>query len=149
MLAVGLLLPWCIGIGIKLFLDSQGEPTWNWSYLLHPGIVLAELWASLWFAAPSLVLAYFAYRLFTGRVRWLHRLNRVEHCLIIVAAMTWGTAGSVPVFYQLFWKFDPIVLFVPFFVTAVYVDDYAFGLLAGLLFAWLSWAIRTRLGSVR
>ena len=141
-LVLGALLPWSVGAGIKLYLDIRGEPTWSWLYLLHPAIVLAELWATLWFAAPSIALAFVTYLLATRRIRWLGMLNRFENSLIIVICAMAGAAGSVPVFFELFWVFDPIVLFFPMFVTIVYLHYYALGLLAGILAAFLSYGLR-------
>jgi len=141
-LTLGALLPWSIGAGIKLYLDFHGEPTWSWLYLLHPVIVLVEIWATIWFAAPSIVLVIITYLLATRRIRWLDRLNRLESSLIVIISALVGATGSIPVFFELFRVFDPIVLFFPMFVTVVYLGYYVLGFLAGILAAFLSYGLR-------
>lgn len=138
----GIMIPWCIGIGVKIYLDLQGEPTWSWLYFFQPGILLAEIWAMFWFAAPSLLLGLLAYLLFSGRIRRLSFLNHFEQWLVVVPSAIWGGLGSVPIFLEVFWELDPIVFYVPFFITAVYVGDYVVGLIAGFAMALASYGIR-------
>jgi hypothetical protein len=127
-LALGALLPWCVVIGVKLYLDFHGSPTWGWRHFLHPGIVLAEIWTTVCLAAPSMVLAIFALQLFSGRLKWLNMLSRLEKASVIAACAAWGAVGSVPVFVEMFREFHPVSFFFPFFWTALYIDDYALGL---------------------
>jgi hypothetical protein len=143
-LAIGALLPWCVAIGVKLYLDFHGRPTWGWRYFLHPGIVLAEIWTTVCLAAPSLVLAVFALQLISGRFEWLNMLSRLEKAAVVAICAAWGAVGSVPVFVEMFWEFHPISLFFPFFWTALYIDDYALGLFAGFVVAFAGYGIRYR-----
>lgn len=141
-LALGALLPWCVAIGVKLYLDSHGSSTWGWRYFLHPGTVLAEIWTTVCLAAPSMVLAIFALQLFSGRLKWLNMLSRLEKASVIAACAAWGAVGSVPVFVEMFREFHPVSFFFPFFWTALYVDDYALGLFAGFVLAFAGYGVR-------
>ena len=141
-IAAGAVTPWCVGAGMKIYLDRLGEPTWDWLYFLHPGRLLAEIWATLWFAAPSLLLALLAHFLLAGRISRLNFLNQYEKRLTLIISASWGGAASVPVFLEVFRLLDPIVFFFAFLVTAQYIADYVLGLLAGFLLAVTSYAIR-------
>jgi len=138
----GLLLPWCVGIGVKLYLDARGEPTWDWLYFLHPGTLIAEVWATLWFAAPSLLLALVSGLLFCGRFEPLRRLNRLEMSLLVLPAALWGGYASVTAYIEMFWSFHPVAFLLPFFYTALYVGQYVLGLLAGIVLASIAHAAR-------
>lgn len=143
-LGLGLLLPWLVGIGMKLYLDARGEPTWDWLYFLHPGRLALELWATLWLAAPSLVLALVARLLFRDRLPGATLLSPAEKAAAILVAAAWGAAGSLPVLIALFRDFHPVSFLVPFFHTLLYLDDYLLGLAAGALLAVTGSALRHR-----
>lgn len=142
-LLVGVLTPWCVGIGIKVYLDLHDRPTWNWMYFLHPGHLLFELWATFWYALPAIAIALLTYILFSGRYQSPDRFNPLEKSLIVLSGLAWGSIASVPVFIRIFWKFDPVVMVFPFFVTAAYAGQYVLGLLAGLVLALSSYFFRT------
>ncbi len=143
--SIGALLPWVVGIGVKVYLDLKGEPTWDWLYFLNPGILVVEVWSTFWLAAPSIVLGLLAHLMFSGRIPWARPLMRWEQGMIVIASALWGAAGSVPVFIEMFWKFHPISFVVPFLYTWLYVDDYLLGLATGTLLAVVSIGVR-RLG---
>ena len=139
---VGVLLPWSVGIGTKIYFDLHDHPTWDWLYFLHPARLLFEVWATFWFALPAIALAVLAYFLFTDRIPRLAGFNDFEKSLVILPSLVWGAVGSVPVFLDIFREFHPIVVLIPFFVTFAYVGDYTIGLLAGLVLAICSCAVR-------
>ncbi len=145
-LAAGIITPWCVGIGVKVYLDQQGEATWSWLYFLHPGRLLAEIWATFWFAAPSFLLAILAHLMLAGRIGRLNRLNAYEKRFVVLASAIWGGVRSVEVFLEIFRSLDPVVFLVPFYVTALYVGHYALGLGAGFALAFASYAIRRSIG---
>ena len=139
---LGIVLPWAIGIGVKLYLQSQGKPTWEWSYFFEPENIALELWATAWFAAPYLVLGVLALCIIVGRIPLLDRLTDWERRVIVLASLVWGTVGSVRVFLGMFRSFDPVVfLFAPVFFVQ-YLDDMAIGLAGGIVIAALSFAVR-------
>jgi uncharacterized membrane protein len=141
-LAVGVFLPWCVGAGVKVHLDRHGQPTWEWLYFLHPGRLIVELWATVWFAAPNLILALLAYLMFTGRVPGIDRFNLWEKSLVIVSSLLMGSIASVTTFIEAFADFHPVIFLLPFFLTVVYAGDFALGLLAGVLLALCSYGTR-------
>ena len=141
-LITGIVIPWAVGIGVKIHLDALGEPTWDWLYFLHPGRLLAEVWATFWFAAPSLALVILAHFLLSGRITRLNFLSANERRAVILTSAIWGGIGSVPIFIEVFRELDPIVFFVPFFITAIYVGHYLLGLIAGAVLALGSYGIR-------
>lgn len=141
-LASGVLTPWACAIYTKLSLDARGLPTWDWLYFVHPGTVLAELWATAWFALPSLVLVVLGHRLFQGWPSWLARLSATERRLAVLACAAWGALASVPEFLAVFAEFHPVILLAPFFVTATLLDGYLVGLAAGLMLAAASCVFR-------
>lgn len=138
----GILIPWCIGVGMKLHLDRLGEPTWDWAYFFHPRSLLTELWATFWFAAPSLALALLAHYLLAGRIARLDFLVASEKRVVVLASAAWGGLQSVPVFLDIFRNLDPIIFLLSFYVAGVYVGHYLTGLLAGLALALASAGLR-------
>jgi hypothetical protein len=112
-------------------LDRQGQPTWEWLYFLHPGRLIVELWSTVWFAAPNLILALLACLMFTGRVPGIDRFNLWEKTLVIVSSLLTGSIASVTTFIEAFADCHPVIFLLPFFLTVVYAGDFALGLLAG------------------
>ncbi|MDH4109250.1 MAG: hypothetical protein OEW35_13105 [Gammaproteobacteria bacterium] len=141
----GIALPWCIGTGVKLYLDAQGKPTWDWLYFLHPGTLLAEIWATAWLAAPSLLLALFAALMFCGRIEILRRFDRIEMTLVVLPSATWGGYASALVFIEMFRVFHPVAFLLPFFYTVLYAGYYLLGLLVGLALAAVVHTLRQAL----
>ena len=139
---VGIACPWAIGVGVKLYLQSQSTPTWPWSYFFNPAIMVLELWATLWFAAPFLGLAALGRLILLGRRPLLERFTDWERRMVVFAGLGWGAVGSVRVFLGLFWELDPIVFMFAFLVSLDYVDDIVIGLCAGICVATLTLAVR-------
>jgi hypothetical protein len=143
-LIAGLLIPWATGIGVKLYLDSRGEPTWDLSYFLYPAIMALELWATFWFALPSLLLAWFGSKLFSPADPWFASLAPWERRMIILSSGVTGSVASVHVFLDVFWNFHPINFLLPFFAVAAYGRYYLAGLVLALLAALASARFRAR-----
>jgi hypothetical protein len=140
--ALGAVIPWSVGIGVKLHLVSEGKPTWDWSYFLQLQSLLVELWATLWFAAPSVGLAFFAHLLFSGRFPRLAGLASFEKTLIVLASALCGGVASGRVFLDVFWLLDPSVFLFPSAVVIRYAGYYLLGLVAGCALAGLSAGFR-------
>ena len=57
-LLVGLLLPWTVGVWVKISLQAKGMPTFPWLYFLAPGRILGEAIVSAYWALPFTGLAF-------------------------------------------------------------------------------------------
>lgn len=57
-LLVGLLLPWAVGVWVKISLQAKGMPTFPWLYFLAPGRILGEAIVSAYWALPFTGLAF-------------------------------------------------------------------------------------------
>jgi len=139
---LGIVLPWATGIGVKLYLQSQGEPTLAWSDFFEPEAIPLELWATPWFAAPYLLLALLARWILAGRLPLLDRFTDWERRVIVLASLGWGAVGSIRVFVDIFMDLDLIVFLLAFYIPLHYADDMLIGLAAGIVIAALSLAIR-------
>jgi hypothetical protein len=142
-LLVSAILPWSVAISVKVHLDSRGMTTWDGLYFLQPTILLYELWATLWFALPGIGVSFLSYLLFSDRIRLISRFSSAEKALIVLMSLVAGALGSIPVFIDIFWVFHPVVLMLPFFITALYVGYYLLGFGAGLALAMVSCFIRS------
>jgi hypothetical protein len=125
-IGTGLILPWSVGIGVKLYLQAIGKPTVPWSYFLSPGSILLGLPLSLWFASPFIGLAFFGRHLlsapsFIGTTYW-------ERLIILLCGLLAGAIGTVRTFLCVFWEFDPLylilvphpVFYLPYIVVGVF-----------------------------
>ena len=139
--ATGMALPWVVGIGVKLYLDAHGLPTWPWGYFVHPTRLAVEFVLSVVFASPFIALAFLARYLLSvplwGTRYW-------ERLLVILCGLVGGAIGTVRTFWLVFAKFDPMILFGP--LPLLYVDDMLRGLLIGCLIAGLSVLMRKLFG---
>ena len=135
--ATGMALPWVVGIGVKLYLDARGLPTWPWGYFLHPTRLAVEFVLTVVFASPFIALAFLARYLLSvplwGTRDW-------ERLLVILCGLVGGAIGTVRTFWLVFSIFDPMILFGP--LPLLYVDDMLLGLLIGCLIAALSALMR-------
>ncbi len=135
--ATGMALPWAVGIGVKLYLDAQGLPTWPWRFFLDPARLTVEFVLTLIFASPFIALAFLARYLLSvplwGTRYW-------ERLLVILCGLLGGAVGTVRTFLFVFVQFDPILLFAP--LPLLYVDDMLRGLLIGCIVAALSMLTR-------
>lgn len=132
----GLLLPWAVAIGVKLYLQAVGTPTVSWSNIASYAIFFGPI-GSVIAAAPLIVLAIL-YREWTvgalGRL-WLSRATPLQGRLVVLSAFAGCVAGMVRVFIGVFWDFDALVLwFIPG-VVAMYLPWMGGGLVVGALVA--------------
>lgn len=141
-ICLGITLPWATGISVKLYLQAQGRPTWPWSHFFSPGALVTELWATMWFAAPFLMLAFLAQWILPGKLSYLDRFTDWERRAIVLATLSGGAVGSVRVFLDVFWEFDPMVWFFAFLIPLLYMSDMLIGLAAGICIAVLSLVVR-------
>lgn len=108
----GVLIPWGIGLGVKLYLDSLGRPTLPISPFLSPAIlpILFVLTLGAW-GLPFLVLASMV------AVPW--RVGRPStgayrtSLLPVWMAYGAGALAAVVVFVAVFWNFDTLMILVP------------------------------------
>ena len=105
--AFGLALPWIIGIGVKLYLEIQGKPTWPWSFFFQPHILIMSLICTVWFATPYIGLAFLA-RFILPRQSFF-RTGYLERLIIILGGFVCGSVAAVKIFLSVFWEFDPII----------------------------------------
>jgi hypothetical protein len=131
--ATGMILPWAVGIGVKIYLDAQGLPTWPWRYFLDPARFILELTLTLVFASPFIALAFFARYLLSVQL-WGTRYW--ERLLVILCGLLGGAIGTVRTFLFVFVQFNPMILFGP--LPLLYIDDMLRGLLVGCVIAALS-----------
>ncbi len=140
--ATGALAPWLVGLGVKFYLQSRGQPTYPVRDFLAPGSVLPLLGLSLlnW-SSPLVVLALITP--FALKDRPGDPDLRRRNLLLIRLAWVAGLAGAVPVFRSVFWRFDGMYLLVPVGLYLVPPMVLASG--AG----WIVWRIRHRGGAGR
>lgn len=110
--AAGTLVPWLTGLGVKLWLDSLGHPTYPISDFLNPVAVPAYLaWTLLLWAFPFLLLGILAVA--AGRVRLAPDPSAPGWTRPLWAAFIVGVALEIPIFVDVFWEWNAIMLFVP------------------------------------
>ncbi len=121
----GWVLPWAIGVGVKLYAQAQGRPTIPWSHFVDPGALLFEIPLSIFWATPHIALGLVATPILQGRIACLHWASHLERVCILGAAFVCGTVGLVAVFIDGFWNFDGSLLFaslpVSFFMAVGFV----------------------------
>jgi hypothetical protein len=131
--ATGMVLPWAVGIGVKLYLDAQGLPTWPWRYFLDPARFVLEFTLTLVFASPFIALAFFARYLLSVQLWGTRYWERLP---VILCGLLGGAVGTVRTFLLVFVQFEPMNLFAP--LPLLYVDDMLRGLVVGCIIAALS-----------
>jgi hypothetical protein len=127
----GLLLPWGVGLWVKLTLQSQGSPTWPWVFFLHPGILLVEILVSAYWALPFTGLALLSRYGLERRLPFFN-LAPMERLVCVALSFIVGVFKAIPLFKALFWKFHPISFLYPWFVWHGGMD-----MLAALLGGWV------------
>jgi len=130
-LLVGLLLPWVVGLWVKLLLVSRGSPTWPWVFFLHPGVLLVEVLVSVYWALPFTGLAMLSRYGMEIRLP-LFNLCPMERLLCITLSFLVGVYRAVPLFRDLFWKFHPISFLYPWFIWHGGLD-----MLVALIGGWI------------
>ncbi|NIP82816.1 MAG: hypothetical protein GWM90_27780 [Gemmatimonadetes bacterium] len=108
----GLLLPWTVAVGVKLYLDAHGQPTLPFTEFLGPAEVpiLLVLTATSW-AFPFLLLGV---AVLMRRMPWLGATPSTSGSRLPVwLAYAVGVMAGVPLFIGVFRQFDFIYLIVP------------------------------------
>ncbi|UCF88869.1 MAG: hypothetical protein JSV70_01040, partial [bacterium] len=126
----GVCVPWLAGIGVKLYLQSMGHPTWPISSFLHPGVLFVILGSTLFlWSSPFVILAFLVrYRVASPRRRRTFR----DGLWLAGVAYLGGMGAAVIIFPGVFWDFDILYLFIPigFFIAGAMLLGYGAGLLA-------------------
>jgi hypothetical protein len=110
--ATGVLLPWLTALGVKLYLDSLGRPTYPVSDFLDPTVVPILLimtlgaWAFPWVVlASALVIPW--------RLGMPSDATPREGMIPLWGAYAAGAFATIPVFAAVFWEWDVMMLMVP------------------------------------
>ncbi len=123
----GLVLPWLVGAGVKLYLSSIGKPTVPWAYFLSPGSILILTPFSIWFAISYIILAY------AGRQVLAKPFLGLGSCtgrtIFIAGGLAGGIVGTVRTFIDVFWVFDFLYFLTP--LWSLNIPYMLAGLLAG------------------
>ena len=137
---VGAVLPWLVGIGMKLYLQARGEPTLPWSYFFNAVTLLALVPYTAWIASPFIVFAFLARRMLSAPSA-LH-MNDAERRFVIFAGLAGGAAASIWTFIGVFRVFDPLFLLLPLPMASL--TGIVAGLVGGILLVKGRAAIRRR-----
>ena len=129
------LLPWAVGLGVKIYLDAAGRPTLPINSFLDPLAipVLILMTLGMW-SFPFVALATAA--AIPWRVGFPAGSPGRDSLLPLWCAFAAGAIAAVPVFGRVFWEFDSMMLLVP--VGVVLVLPMALGYATG----W--WILRRR-----
>jgi hypothetical protein len=125
------MLPWIVGVTVKLYLDAQGKPTIPWSYFVSGGGLILLIPVSIWWAFPFIALA-FAGRSLLRKPFWGLELYSAR-ILFMSGGLIGGCIGAVRSFTDIFWEFDPVYLIVP--IWLFYIPHMLIGLLLGFVVA--------------
>ena len=136
-LLVGLLLPWTVGVWVKISLQAKGMPTFPWLYFLAPGRILGEAFVSAYWALPFTGLAFLGRYGLEARLPFFD-IGPCDRVACIIFSFVVGVWRAVPLFRDLFLEFHPIVFLYPWFVR--YGRDMVLALLAG----WLALGLKNR-----
>jgi len=125
-----MILPWSVGIGVKLYLQAIGKPTVPWSYFLSPGSLLLELPLTIWLSSPFIGLAFLGRHLLSAP-SFMGTTYR-ERLIILLCGLLVGAIGTVRTFLGVFWEFDPLYFFlVP--LPVFYLPYIVAGLVGGIV----------------
>lgn len=130
--AFGLVLPWIVGTGVKLYLEIQGKPTWPWAFFFQPHILIMSLICTVWFATPYIGLAFLARSILPRQS--FFRTGYLDRLIIILSGFFCGSVGAVKIFLSVFWAFDPII-FLAVSLPVSYATYMLIGLLGGSVVA--------------
>jgi hypothetical protein len=108
----GILLPWVVGLGVKLYLQFRGRPTLPIEGFIDPAsvMVLLILTMVMW-SSPFLVLALLVASRFSIGRSGVYSF-RCRRRLIWWPYLT-GAAAAICVFVPVFWQFDSMLLLLP------------------------------------
>jgi hypothetical protein len=140
-LSIGLASPWMVGIIIKKYLDSQGQPTYPWTYFLNIDALVFLLPLTLWFGIPFILLAFF-HRYFIGKKSFAKLNSYTSRFIVTIFATLGGIIGVVITFTGVFWQFDMIYFFIPLWIF--YLPTMVLGLFGGIFVGHLFEKFRKR-----
>jgi hypothetical protein len=102
LLVAALALPWGTGAAVKIYLDTQGLPTYPWHYFLNPWtLAIFVIPSSVYWSSPLLALALLW--LFTAGPDRLLGSTRGDRLIIVLGGFLLGAAGAVRLYIPLFW----------------------------------------------
>jgi hypothetical protein len=130
-IATGIMLPWIVGIAVKLYLSVLGRPTVPWSYFLNIGSLIFLIPVSIWWAFPYIGLAYLGRKLLSHSFLGLQ--SYAARVIFLLGGLLGGCVGTIIVFVGVFWEFDPLFVLVPFWID--YLPYMGAGLFVGFLIA--------------
>ncbi len=137
LVVTGLLLPWAVAIGVKLYLQAQGRPTVPWSDISAYALFFGPL-GSVVAAAPLVILANLYRKWMLGKLAWFPRATPLQGRLVVLFGFAGCAAGMVHTFIYVFWEFDALVLwFIPG-IVAMFLPWMAGGLAVGVVLAVIS-----------
>mgnify|MGYP001815151468 FL=1 len=128
----GTLTPWLVGLGVKLWLQSHGQPTLPIAGFLDPialpVLVISTL--SLW-SFPFVLLALVARFRILGRDHAARSFR--QRLRLVWLAYAGGMVGAVVLFVPVFWRFDTIYVIVPIGLYYLPIMGLGYGLGALLI----------------
>lgn len=132
----GTLTPWLVGLDVKAYLQSQGQPTLPIASFLNPTalpiLVISTL--TMW-SFPFLLLALAArYRML---VRDHPERSFRQRLWLVWLTFAGAMAGAVALFVPVFWRFDMIYVIVPLGLYYLPVMGLGYGL--GVLMIRRGW----------
>ncbi len=130
----GLLLPWAVAIGVKLYLQAQGRPTVPWSDISAYALFFGPL-GSVIAAAPLVILVVLYREWMLGKLAWFPRATPLQGRLVVLSGFAGCAVGMVRSFIYVFWEFDAMVLWFLPGIVALYLPWMAAGLAVGAVLA--------------
>ena len=125
----GVVLPWSVGAAVKVYLDSQGMPTWPWTAFLNPLQLPFLLPATAWISLPFFVLAGAAYKLLPRDFAGL--VTPASRAIFFGGGLLGAAFGAARTFLEMFWVFHFEELLTPVWVQ--YLPHTLLGLGIGYL----------------
>lgn len=114
MVLTGVALPWSVGAAVKVYLDSQGMPTWPWSAFLSPFQLPFLLAATAWISLPFFVLAWAAFKLLPRDFAGL--VTPASRAIFFAGGLLGSALGAARTFLGMFWVFNFWELLTPVWV---------------------------------
>jgi hypothetical protein len=134
-ISVGIVLPWLVGISVKLYLQSLGKPTQPYSNFYYPPeIIWYEALMTLWWASPFIGLANLA-------LHW-------KRFQIIIITFIFGVVGATTCFIGYWQSLSEVESIIyAFIIPIIILTAMGVGLLAGLVVSGVGLLLRKVRGS--
>ena len=101
---IGIMLPWIVASGVKIYADAHGAATYPWSYFLSPLRIITLAPAAAWVAAPYFVFAFIT--IIIIRKPFAGLVTYIERFLMLLAGLAGGVIYSVIEYIDQFSPFD-------------------------------------------